>query len=833
MKKNLLLFSTLSILFTHIVNAQESEKLFDKNGEISFIKLSDKQSESLSSKTNKKKDIFQNLLQLNENSEFVSFNSHTDNSGFERERFQLYYKGIPVENSIYITHTKNNKLKALNGKFSRVENLDTTPTLSPEDAKNKALNHLLKNYPSLDSKSIDSSIELVILESNKNQNTTEYDLVYKLTINSFTPLVSGTLFINAKTGEYEKFETAIFHQGKYSHSSINVNKIYNLGKITNPHFTKKQQSYNSVTGTADTRLNGTVKINTTLLNGKYILLDSSRGGGISTLNLQRTADLNKIIEFTDDDNKWTKAEYDNVNKDNSALDVHWALGHVYDYFKTAHNRNSYDGNGSILKAYMHYRPDSRPIDNAYWNGNLKVMLYGEGNTLFNSMGALDVTAHEVGHGISFGTAKLNYERESGALNEGFSDIWGAVIENYVTKLTPSTSKKTWTIGEEIGYNGPLRSMSNPKLYNQPDTYGGNKWWPTDKVNCITPDVNNNDYCGVHSNSGVLNHWFYILSEEKSGTNDKNFAYNVTGIGIDKAAQIAYIAQTSYLTPDATFADARIAAIQAAKDKYGVGVETKAVADAFDAVGVTEIPKNTTYCSVKGNVTSGYIYGVGLRDKNATTYNLLNFASGNNNGYGDYTNKIIQLLKGGSYILTIQGFYNSNYNIAYPHGYRAWIDYNGDNNFSDDEIIGSVNSGNSLNKFDLPFTIPQTVKSGNIRMRVGMKYNATPTACETNSFYGEFEDYTISIPTIGASFTSSLDAVKSSLSIYPNPVVDNLYISGTLKGHTIYTIYNSLGQIIKSGTISSESINVSSLTKGVYNIVLKNDEISNSLKFIKK
>jgi Zn-dependent metalloprotease len=60
--------------------------------------------------------------------------------------------------------------------------------------------------------------------------------------------------------------------------------------------------------------------------------------------------------------------------------------------------------------------------------------------------------------------------------------------------------------------------------------------------------------GVHTNSGVLNHWFYILSIGKNGTNDINSQYNVTGISIDKAAKIAYRLESVYLTANSTYAN---------------------------------------------------------------------------------------------------------------------------------------------------------------------------------------------------------------------------------------------------------------------------------------
>jgi bacillolysin len=165
------------------------------------------------------------------------------------------------------------------------------------------------------------------------------------------------------------------------------------------------------------------------------------------------------------------------------------------------------------------------------------------------------------------------------MNEGFSDIWGACVEYYA-----APTKQTWLIGEDIERRTghvSLRSMSNPNVEAQPDTYGGT-YWKT--VNC-TP-TSTNDYCGVHTNSGVLNHWFYILTVGKVGTNDLGNAFSVTGIGIDKAAKIAFRTESVYLTSNSTYANARTYGIQAAKDLYGANsAEVIATTNAFYAVGL--------------------------------------------------------------------------------------------------------------------------------------------------------------------------------------------------------------------------------------------------------
>jgi len=141
-------------------------------------------------------------------------------------------------------------------------------------------------------------------------------------------------------------------------------------------------------------------------------------------------------------------------------------------------------------------------------------------------------------------------------------------------------------------------MSNPLTYGDPNTYLGTNWYSGTA-----------DSGGVHTNSGVLNHWFYILTVGKSGTNNAPSpdTYSVTGIGMEKAAEIAYIAERDYLTPNSTYADARNATIEAASSIYCANSpEVIAVTNAWYAVNVGE-----QYTNVADDVALQSISGVSL------------------------------------------------------------------------------------------------------------------------------------------------------------------------------------------------------------------------------
>ncbi len=182
------------------------------------------------------------------------------------------------------------------------------------------------------------------------------------------------------------------------------------------------------------------------------------------------------------------------------------------------------------------------------------------------------------------------------MNEAFSDCMGAAIRNFGKQ----TGTIDWLVGDEIG-GTPFRNMANPNQYGQPDTYQGTSWY-----------VGTADNGGVHTNSGVMNYWFYLLTMGGSGTNDNGASYAVTGLGINKAAAITFRMNTVYFTSGAQYADARYYSIQAAIDLYGPCTpEVIATTNAWHAVGVGAVFSPTvdaafdaglkTYCQAPATV----------------------------------------------------------------------------------------------------------------------------------------------------------------------------------------------------------------------------------------
>ncbi|MFH6969977.1 M4 family metallopeptidase [Flavobacterium petrolei] len=573
----IMLFASVSFLALE-TNAQETDKnvkqkITDEKGEPTLILFSEKSIY----KTSDSQKVLKEQLGLKENSNFSKVKTETDDLGFLHEKFQLFYKGLKVEFSTYSLHSKKSKLESMNGEFYQLEDINTNPGLTYEQALTKAISQIgAKEYlweKPLEAAAIDYTKpagELVLLpmmdDDKSSKKNNDIRLVYKFDIYATNPVSRGDVYVDALTGEIVFYNATIKHLGEYSHGNHNLAEKSD-GRIEKSLF---------VPANAASRYSNAQTIQTALSGSSYILSDNTRGNGINTFNMKKGTSYTAAVNFTDVDNNWTAAEFDNTNKDNGALDAHWGAEKTYDYFSAKHARNSYDNAGAIIKSYVHF---DNAYDNAYWNGS--VMTYGDGSgTYFDILTSLDVAAHEIGHAVCEKTANLAYQRESGAMNEGFSDIWGACVEYFA-----APAKSTWLIGEDIERRSgktALRSMSNPKLEGQPDTYGGTNW---KVINCGTP-TQTNDYCGVHTNSGVLNHWFYILSVGKTGTNDIGSSYNVTGITIDKAAKIAYRLESVYLSANSTFANARTFGIQSAIELYGAGsAEVIATTNAFYAVGV--------------------------------------------------------------------------------------------------------------------------------------------------------------------------------------------------------------------------------------------------------
>lgn len=240
------------------------------------------------------------------------------------------------------------------------------------------------------------------------------------------------------------------------------------------------------------------------------------------------------------------------------------LSKVYDYYLVRHNRNSIDGQKLSIRAFVRYGAD---VENAFWNIDQQVMFFGDARPF---AAALDVVGHELTHGVTASTANLQYKDQSGALNEAMSDIFGESVEDYVTG-----GKADWIVGEDLGK--PLRSMKNPSSI---EIYAG-RYFPSKMSQFIGPDdpflnnFGNQDNGGVHLNSTIVSHAYWLLAKGMTGA-----------IGVRNAEKIFYRALTTHLLMNSQFIDARLACVASAKELFPsdstMAIKTEA---AFDAVGI--------------------------------------------------------------------------------------------------------------------------------------------------------------------------------------------------------------------------------------------------------
>ncbi|MEU1706550.1 M4 family metallopeptidase [Streptomyces sp. NPDC005706] len=453
-----------------------------------------------------------------------------DANGTVHTRYERTYAGLPVLGGDLVTHVaKNGTLKGVSkAAKARISVPTTTAAVSATSAKKTAV------------KAADTA---------------------KATASSSRKVVwaAGAKPVLA----YESVVKGVQHDG--TPSALHV--------ITDARTGKKIYSYEAVdTGTGTSQYSGTVTIGTTAsASGGYDLTDGGRGG-------HKTYDLNGGTSgtgalFHDADDAWGNGTVS--NRQTAAVDAAYGAAVTWDFYKSAFNRNGIAGDGRAAYSRVHY---GNAYVNAFWDDSCFCMTYGDGTNNADPLTSLDVAGHEMSHGLTAATAKLNYRGESGGLNEATSDIFGTAVEFFANN---SSDPGDYLIGEKIDINGngtPLRYMDKPSKDG-----GSADYW--------SKSVGRLD---VHYSSGVANHFFYLLSEGSGAKTVNGVSYNsptydgstVTGIGRDKAIQIWYKALSTYFTSTTNYAGARSGTLQAAAALYGSGsAEYNAVAAAWKAVNV--------------------------------------------------------------------------------------------------------------------------------------------------------------------------------------------------------------------------------------------------------
>lgn len=265
----------------------------------------------------------------------------------------------------------------------------------------------------------------------------------------------------------------------------------------------------------------------------------------------------------------------------SAVSAHANAVAVSSFLRTVLLRNNIDNNGGPMNSSINCvvageSPDGRQWFNAFWNGSQ--MVYGQrknGNELMSLSVALDVVGHEMFHGVTDFTARLEYAGQSGALNESYSDIFGIIIANFAQ---PDTRLWNWNVAEGLSPSGkPFRNMEDPARFGQPAHM---------KDFRVLPDTRNGDWGGVHVNSGIHNKAAHLILTSLDAS--KNLVFKTSEV-----AAVFYLAITQQLSRTSQFSDSRRAAITSARTLFRTlapaqqKVKLDAITAAFTAVGIKE------------------------------------------------------------------------------------------------------------------------------------------------------------------------------------------------------------------------------------------------------
>ena len=510
-----------------IVPGASKVRINNQNNSIQYVKLAKAENLTLQ----QLETWLQQLHKTEQASRFLLYDTRRDKNGFTHYKFQQYHGAYKVEHAVFYIHTKNGQVLSANGDFRPNISGTFTPSISAKEALQLAKNTLKSKKYVSEKEDIIQPPELTIFNTSENSR-----LSYKCDIYSLEPLARKWIYIDAQTGDVlEQFD-----------------RIH--------HIAPPQDSV----GIAETKYSGTKTITTDYHEGIFRLREYGRGNGIITLDMNRSLSMNHATDFIDLDNYWNTTS----NQDNAAYDAHFGAELTYDYFFNLYGLNSYDNQGAILRNHVHFY--GGPL--AFWSGS--GFYYGDGNShSISPLTSAEIVGHEITHAVTEYSANLVYLHEYGALNESFSDIFGIIID-----FQANPESANYILGDQIT-TIPFfhRNMANPNALGDPDTYHGLYWW-----------WSHEDNFGVHSNSGVQNYWFYLLSEGGAGTNDNGDDFSVDSIGMEAAGAIAFRNLTVYLTPYSNYSDARYYAIEAAIDLFGeCSPEVINTTNAWYAVGLGE------------------------------------------------------------------------------------------------------------------------------------------------------------------------------------------------------------------------------------------------------
>lgn len=613
--KNLFIFLMLNTCL--ILKAQDTIAVKKENDKLNkFVSKTANNGKWLVLKPESKMTVEQffnekQALKIPTNTTFKKVKSHKIAAGFELEKHDQYLNNIKVLHSTSVVYLQNGKVERVQGgwkssekpinqfKLTVAEIIEIAKkqfpakeyawenTIAEKDLKIRKNNAEATYYPSPEqiyfpqNDQLICAFELRLIASNP-------DFKFRLIIDAESGNILNKENLEQGCGHHHNQKRAFCKQIEIENqiNSVDITDKSNINAVENCNFYRIGTVFN---GVQDVYLYGT--------------------GGLDKKQSIESNCYNSLYQIVSNNNGARETFLNTTNNWVSAVQSLWGLQRTREYFFSKFNRKGWDNNEGGIKvihdAEFIKEDETKYYNNASWyDGEMKIGncqgSSNESNTnLLDDNNTLDIIAHEFTHGVVAKESELVYQGESGALNESFADIFGNLTE----LRTEGNSDNIWYVSEDKAMCGQTklgtdkaRSFFNPNELNHPDTYKGNFW-----LNTSLPRDNG----GVHINSGVQNHFFYLLAFGGNGINDYNDDFNVTGVGIDIAEFLAYQTLRS-LTSSSNYHDARIAWLTQATIHYGSCSDVfLAVKDAWNAVGVyDETTGKKLYCNA--TVNAGFI-----------------------------------------------------------------------------------------------------------------------------------------------------------------------------------------------------------------------------------
>lgn len=623
------------------------------------------------------------------------------------------------------------------------------------------------------------------------------------------------------------------------------------------------------TGTANTAYSGAQTIHSDLNAGSYRLRDLTKGNGVKTLH----GETGRVgTDYTSTSANWTLP-----GTDIAALDAHFGVSKTYEFYKVNFNRDSYDNYGSALTSYVN---DDHYTDNAYWNGTAMYFCKRSNGTpggvtsidvtghelthgftqsasdlaYVNESGAMNESISDImGKSVQFWAKPNDINWKLGnSMNWIIRDManpnayqqpdtyngtyWygsdgdvhtNSGVGNFMFYLLVTGGSGTNDKGNAYSVSGIGLAKADQIIYRTNNMY----LTPTAKyanwrTACIRAAT---DLYGAYSNEvvQVQNAWYAVGVGEKpvvctSVLTPTNLtATNVTANGatISWSSTGANSYNLQWKTAAATTFTTVTGIVNNFYNLTGLTAGTSyqykvqsvcgTALSAYSPLSAFTTPSpSVTYCASKGNVSFEYINRVALRTINNT--------SGNNNGYGNFTNLSTTLTTGTANTISLYpGFLSATY-VEY---WTVFIDYNKDGDLADAGETVTTGSGNGT--VTTTFTVPSTAKNGATRMRIQMKYGSPASTNPCATLVGEVEDYTVNISggTTFAPFAVAEELNIPGIKISPNPVTEaGATITYTIAkaGKVTLRIADMYGRVVNT-------ISAGTQTKGTYTIPLNNKE----------